>query len=238
SAAVDLGSSNINVNAVAPGFVKTELLTKLPREVLERAERESILGRVAEPEDIAHVVLFLCSEAARHITGQTIIVDGGLTLACGHPRAQNQTPASTAPLPTAGISGQQVGILPITLIAAEDSLHWDTVVGEREKADSVLTTLLKARAPEVGWVAPEELRRSARRAPGIATDPEQMATPLLRNPTMVEVLAPLRNQLRTLAAIAGGMRYVLAPAGLVYRRTVGLSDGRTEHHAATAELTV
>jgi len=81
SAAVDLGSSNINVNAVAPGFVKTELLTKLPREVLERAERESILGRVAEPEDIAHVVLFLCSEAARHITGQTIIVDGGLTLA-------------------------------------------------------------------------------------------------------------------------------------------------------------
>jgi len=81
SAAVDLGSSNINVNAVAPGFVKTELLTKLPREVLERAERESILGRVAEPEDIAHVVSFLCSEAARHITGQTIIVDGGLTLA-------------------------------------------------------------------------------------------------------------------------------------------------------------
>src|SRR6266705_2150798 len=62
-------------------IVKTELLTKLPREVLERAERESILGRVAEPEDIAHVVLFLCSEAARHITGQTIIVDGGLTLA-------------------------------------------------------------------------------------------------------------------------------------------------------------
>jgi 3-oxoacyl-[acyl-carrier protein] reductase len=81
SAAVDLGSSNINVNAVAPGFVKTELLTKLPREVLERAERESILGRVAEPEDVARVVTFLCSEAARHITGQTIVVDGGLTLA-------------------------------------------------------------------------------------------------------------------------------------------------------------
>ena len=78
---MDLGSSNINVNAVAPGFVKTELLTKLPAEVLERAEHESILGRVAEPEDIARVVSFLCSEAARHITGQTIIVDGGLTLA-------------------------------------------------------------------------------------------------------------------------------------------------------------
>jgi 3-oxoacyl-[acyl-carrier protein] reductase len=81
AAAVDLGSANVNVNAVAPGFVKTELLTRLPREILERAERESVLGRVAEPEDIARVVTFLCSEAARHITGQTIVVDGGLTLA-------------------------------------------------------------------------------------------------------------------------------------------------------------
>ena len=81
ASAVDLGSSNINVNAIAPGFVKTELLSKLPREVLERAERESVLGRVAEPEDIARVIAFLCSEAARHITGQVIIVDGGLTLA-------------------------------------------------------------------------------------------------------------------------------------------------------------
>ena len=81
AAAVDLGSSNINVNAIAPGFVKTELLTKLPREVLERAEHESVLGRVAEPEDVARVIIFLCSEAARHITGQVIVVDGGLTLA-------------------------------------------------------------------------------------------------------------------------------------------------------------
>jgi 3-oxoacyl-[acyl-carrier protein] reductase len=81
AAAVDLGSANINVNAVAPGFVKTELLARLPREILERAEHESLLGRVAEPEDVARVVSFLCSEAARHITGQTIVVDGGLTLA-------------------------------------------------------------------------------------------------------------------------------------------------------------
>src|SRR5689334_10738288 len=81
AAAVDLGPSSINVNAVAPGFVKTDLLSKLPREVLERAEHESVLGRVAEPEDVARVIAFLCSEAARHITGQVIIVDGGLTLA-------------------------------------------------------------------------------------------------------------------------------------------------------------
>ena len=81
AAAVDLGSSNVNVNAVAPGFVKTDLLARLPREVLERAEHESVLGRVAEPEDVARVIVFLCSDAARHITGQVIVVDGGLTLA-------------------------------------------------------------------------------------------------------------------------------------------------------------
>jgi len=81
SAAVDLGPSNVNVNAVAPGFVKTDLLSALPREVLERAEHESLLGRVAEPEDVARVIAFLCSDAARHITGQVIVVDGGLTLA-------------------------------------------------------------------------------------------------------------------------------------------------------------
>jgi 3-oxoacyl-[acyl-carrier protein] reductase len=81
SAAVDLGSANVNVNAIAPGFVKTEMLAKLPREIIERAESESVLGRVAEPEDVARVITFLCSEAARHITGQVIVVDGGLTLA-------------------------------------------------------------------------------------------------------------------------------------------------------------
>ena len=80
SAAVDLGPSNVNVNAVAPGFVKTDLLSTLPREVLERAEHESVLGRVAEPEDVARVIVFLCSDAARHITGQVLVVDGGLTL--------------------------------------------------------------------------------------------------------------------------------------------------------------
>lgn len=80
SAAVDLGPSSINVNAVAPGFVRTEMIARLPAEVIERAEKESLLNRVAEPEDVANVVAFLCSEEARHITGQVIVVDGGLTV--------------------------------------------------------------------------------------------------------------------------------------------------------------
>ena len=80
AAAVELGPSNVNVNAVAPGFIRTERMAMLPREVIERARKHSVLGRIAEPEDVARVISFLCSDAARHITGQTIVVDGGLSL--------------------------------------------------------------------------------------------------------------------------------------------------------------
>jgi 3-oxoacyl-[acyl-carrier protein] reductase len=80
AAAVELGPASVNVNAVAPGFIRTERMAMLPAEVIERAQKSSVLGRVAEPDDVAHVISFLCSESARHITGQTIVVDGGLSL--------------------------------------------------------------------------------------------------------------------------------------------------------------
>jgi 3-oxoacyl-[acyl-carrier protein] reductase len=80
AAAVELGPANVNVNAVAPGFIRTERMKMLPREVVERVQKSSVLGRIAEPEDIAHVIAFLCSDEARHITGQTLVVDGGLSL--------------------------------------------------------------------------------------------------------------------------------------------------------------
>jgi len=78
--AVELGPCNVNVNAVAPGFIRTERLQLLPPEVIDKARKSSVLGRIAEPEDVARVVPFLCSDEARHITGQTIVVDGGLSL--------------------------------------------------------------------------------------------------------------------------------------------------------------
>jgi 3-oxoacyl-[acyl-carrier protein] reductase len=80
SAAVELGPSNVNVNAVAPGYVRTEALEALPEDVVDRAKKNSVLGRLAEPEDVATVVVFLCSPEARHITGQVIFVDGGLSI--------------------------------------------------------------------------------------------------------------------------------------------------------------
>ncbi|MDT8340052.1 MAG: 3-oxoacyl-ACP reductase FabG [Longimicrobiales bacterium] len=81
SAAVELGSRNVNVNAVAPGYIRTTRLTdRVPAEILDAARERSVLGRLGDPQDVAAVVLFLCSEAARHITGAVIPVDGGYLL--------------------------------------------------------------------------------------------------------------------------------------------------------------
>jgi 3-oxoacyl-[acyl-carrier protein] reductase len=81
SAAVELGPSNINVNAVAPGYIRTTQLTEqVPAEILDRAREKSVLGRLGDPSDVASVVLFLCSEGARHLTGAVIPVDGGYLL--------------------------------------------------------------------------------------------------------------------------------------------------------------
>lgn len=76
--AMDLGPSNVNVNAVAPGFVRTGMLSDIPDHVLDEAETRAALRRLPEPADVAHVVVFLCSEMARGITGQVIRVDAGL----------------------------------------------------------------------------------------------------------------------------------------------------------------
>ena len=165
--------------------------------------------------------------------------------ACPH-RSETLTPEPTAPLPTAGIAAQPVAVLPLTLIAAEDSLHWEAVLGERRaalaKSDSIIGTLLKARAPEVTLMLPDELRRAARRAPGIAPAPDQMGSAILFHATKQQpemVPDPLRGQLRTLAALAGGGRYALVPAGLTYRRPTASGPAAPLPHAvATAELTV
>ena len=73
----ELGRFNVNVNAVAPGLVETEMMRNAPESVREAALQEILLGRLGQPEDIAAAVTFLCSPRARHITGQVFAVDGG-----------------------------------------------------------------------------------------------------------------------------------------------------------------
>jgi 3-oxoacyl-[acyl-carrier protein] reductase len=77
AAARELGPYDVNVNAVAPGMVETEALKDIPSAEIEKAVARTVLKRLAKPEDVADVVLFLCSQKARHITGEVIRVDGG-----------------------------------------------------------------------------------------------------------------------------------------------------------------
>ena len=80
SVAKELGARGVTCNAVAPGFIETEMTHDLPAEFKAHVERTAPAGRLGKAEDVAAAVLFLASDAAAYITGQTLTVDGGLTL--------------------------------------------------------------------------------------------------------------------------------------------------------------
>jgi len=75
--AKELGKYGINVNAVAPGLIETDMMKQATEEVRKLAIEEIVLKRIGMPEEVADVVAFMCSEMARHITGEVIKVDGG-----------------------------------------------------------------------------------------------------------------------------------------------------------------
>ena len=78
SLARELGPFNIHVNAVAPGLIESEVVSMMPKEKVEAILKSSSLGRIGKPEEVAQAVLFLASEHSNYITGQIIIVDGGI----------------------------------------------------------------------------------------------------------------------------------------------------------------
>ena len=80
SVAKELASRNILVNAVAPGFIKTDLTAELPEEAIQTLLTQIPLGRLGSVEDVAGVVAFLASDLARYITGQVLVVDGGMVM--------------------------------------------------------------------------------------------------------------------------------------------------------------
>ncbi len=80
SIARELGSRNVCVNAIAPGFVETDMTAALPGDALEAAKQNIPLGRLGQVEDIANAAVFLASDKANYITGQVLCVDGGMAM--------------------------------------------------------------------------------------------------------------------------------------------------------------
>ena len=78
SLARELGSRGVRANVIAPGYVKTRLTDELPAEAREAMLGNTPLGRLGDPEDVAGAVRFLCSDEAAFITGEVLLVDGGL----------------------------------------------------------------------------------------------------------------------------------------------------------------
>jgi 3-oxoacyl-[acyl-carrier protein] reductase len=80
SLAQEMASRGITANVVAPGYVETDITAELSDEVRKAVVERIPLGRTARPEEIAPLVVFLASEAAGYLTGQTVAVDGGMTM--------------------------------------------------------------------------------------------------------------------------------------------------------------
>jgi 3-oxoacyl-[acyl-carrier protein] reductase len=80
TAAKELSSRNITVNAIAPGFITTDMTDKLTEEVKTEMLKQIPLARFGEPSDISNAVTFLASDKSSYITGQTIHIDGGMVM--------------------------------------------------------------------------------------------------------------------------------------------------------------
>lgn len=157
-----------------------------------------------------------------------------LTAGCGRAAAQQESQPKPQrfennALSVVPLAGQQVPLLPITMVVADTSVERDSAwapwrgrAAALARGDSLITDELTMRGPEIGWVPPNELRKLARRAPGMLSDPGSMGQAMLRAPKLERIPDGLASSLRKLVAMAGG-RMVFVPAALGFSRA---ADGR------------
>lgn len=144
---------------------------------------------------------------------------GGRQPASGPAPAEAQKPPEHV-LNTIILAGQKIPVLPITMVVAAPELAADTAYAQLRShraallwADSLISEGLQSHASEVNWILPPELRKVARRSPGIVPDPDQMGQSVMRSPKLERAPGQLAAGLRGLIAVAGG-RNVLIPAAL------------------------
>lgn len=144
------------------------------------------------------------------------------TLLAGNSCAHGQQPGKPPkPLPAPGLllaplAGQPIAVLPVTYLVF-DNVSGGGLPATRPAqlawADSILADGLQARGPEAAWIWPAELRRVARRAPGMVTDPDRMGQSVMRYENLKRVPDPFLSNIRSLVAMTGS-RFVLIPAAL------------------------
>jgi hypothetical protein len=134
--------------------------------------------------------------------------------------------------------GVDVVVYPLTMILAERALQWDLEIAPREtalrKADSLIAAALTSRTPEVTWLPADALRRAARSAPGLLSDPDRMGTAALRH-NLSRIPDPLRSQMRTLTGAVGD-RLALVPASLFFFEDESGGGGRAELTVVLADV--
>lgn len=145
--------------------------------------------------------------------------------ACGRSTPKPDVTPKPRPAPAlllSPLTGQPIPVLPLTFIVADSGLVGIPTerVARLMWADSVLAEAFQTRGPEATWVFPPELRRVARRAPGIVKDPDQMSQAEMRFENLRTVPDPLLGNIRQLSALTGS-RFVMIPAVLRFTRVAG-----------------
>jgi hypothetical protein len=163
----------------------------------------------------------------------TLLVGSG----CAHAQQSGKPPK---PLPAPGLllaplAGQPIAVLPVSYVISDGVTAADlpaTRAAELSWADSILAEELQARGPEATWILPPELRRVARRAPGMVVDPDKMGQSVMRYENLKRVPDPLLSNIRSLVAMTGS-RYVFIPAALRF-----LPAGAGTGAGVTVEVTL